>query len=111
MTVSSVSSVSCCGTTPNRARILAPCSSGSAPRTDSWPPERGDTAPIMRIVDVLPAPFGPRKPKASPGATSKSTASTAVKVPNFLVSARALMSGWRAASDVIAESESGTAAW
>jgi hypothetical protein len=34
-----------------------------------------------------------------------------VNEPNFLVSARALMSGWRAASDVIADSESGTAAW
>ena len=27
---------------------------------------RGDTAAIMRMVEVLPAPLGPRKPKASP---------------------------------------------
>ena len=52
----------------------------------SSPPERGDTPPIMRIVEVLPAPFGPRKPNASPGATSKSMPSTATKSPNLLVS-------------------------
>ena len=32
----------------------------------SVPPDGGETQPIIRIVDVLPAPFGPRKPKASP---------------------------------------------
>ena len=47
----------------------------------------GETQPIIRIVEVLPAPFGPRNPNDSPGATSKSTASTAVKSPNRLVSA------------------------
>ena len=26
----------------------------------------GETQPIMRMVEVFPAPFGPRKPKASP---------------------------------------------
>jgi len=39
-----------------------------------------------RIVVVLPAPFGPRRPKTSPLATSKVTWSTAVNCPNFLVS-------------------------
>ena len=53
----------------------------------------GDTQAIIRIVLVLPAPLGPRKPKLSPGATSKSMASTAVKTPNRLVSPRAWMSG------------------
>ena len=47
----------------------------------------------MRIVDDLPAPFGPRKPNASPGATSKSISSTATKSPNRLVSALAEMTG------------------
>ena len=37
----------------------------------------GDTQAIMRIVVVLPAPLGPRKPKTSPGCTSKSMPSTA----------------------------------
>ena len=39
----------------------------------------------MRMVDVLPAPFGPRKPNASPGSTAKSMPSTATKLPKRLV--------------------------
>ena len=31
------------------------------------PAVTGETQPIMRMVEVLPAPLGPRKPKASPG--------------------------------------------
>ena len=31
------------------------------------PAVTGETQPIIRIVEVLPAPFGPRKPNASPG--------------------------------------------
>ena len=30
------------------------------------PPLAGETAPIIRIVELLPAPFGPRKPNVSP---------------------------------------------
>src|SRR5260221_3265567 len=97
-TVSSVSRVSCCGTTPIRARIRGPSRSGSSPSTDSSPPVTGDTQPIVRIVDVLPGPFGPRNPNASPGATSKSIESTAVNVPNRLVRFRARMSGGVAGS-------------
>ena len=48
------------------------------PRTRSVPSVTGETQPIMRIVVVLPAPLGPRNPNDSPGATSKSMASTAV---------------------------------
>src|SRR5258707_8544114 len=94
-TVSSVSRVSCCGTTPIRARIRGPSRSGSSPSTDSSPPVTGDTQPIIRIVDVLPAPFGPRKPNDSPCATENSMPSTAVNVPNRFVSPRAVI---RAAS-------------
>ncbi len=36
----------------------------------------------MRIVVVLPAPFGPSKPYISPGATFRSTPSTAMLTPN-----------------------------
>jgi hypothetical protein len=43
------------------------------------PPLAGETAPIMRIVELLPAPFGPRKPNVSPRATAKSIPSTATK--------------------------------
>jgi hypothetical protein len=46
----------------------------------------------MRIVELLPAPFGPRNPNASPGATSKSMPSTAVNVPKRFVSPRAWIS-------------------
>ena len=38
----------------------------------------------MRIVVVLPAPFGPRKPKIAPRSTVKLTRSTAAKSPNSL---------------------------
>src|SRR5260221_12877511 len=39
---------------------------------------------MMRMVVVLPAPFGPRKPWISPLGTSRLTPSTAVNDPNFL---------------------------
>src|SRR5687767_15419037 len=39
----------------------------------------------MRMVVVLPAPFGPRKPKTSPGRSSKETSSTIVRLPMTLV--------------------------
>src|SRR3989337_1543003 len=97
-TVSSVSRLSCCGRTPSCAGRRRRSAAGSRPRTRRVPPEIGETQPIMRIVEVLPAPLGPRKPKDSPGATSKSMASTAVKSPKRLVSPRAEMSeaaeGW-----------------
>jgi hypothetical protein len=49
--------------------------------------------PIIRIVEDLPAPFGPRKPNASPARTSTSMPSTAVKPPNRFTRPRASMSG------------------
>ena len=52
-------------------------------------PEVGSDRPArMRIVVVFPAPFGPRKPKISPGATVRLSRSTAVKSPYFFVSSR-----------------------
>ena len=42
------------------------------------------------VVD-LPAPLGPRKPVTRPGSTVKSIPSTAVVVPNLLVSAWAVI--------------------
>jgi hypothetical protein len=60
--------------------------------TVSTPSLIGDTQPIIRIVEVLPAPLGPRNPNDSPGATSKSMASTATKSPKRLVRPRAWMS-------------------
>src|SRR5262249_44490449 len=92
-TVSSTSSVSSCGTTPSRARISRPSRTGSRPRMDSSPALGGDTQPIIRMVEDLPAPFGPRKPNASPRCRSKSIPSTAVKLPNRLTRPRARISG------------------
>ena len=53
----------------------------------------GETQPIMRMVDVFPAPFGPRKPNASPRCRSKSIESTATKSPKRFTRSRAWMSG------------------
>src|ERR1700721_760115 len=65
----------------------------SRSETTSWPatlavPEVG-SARVHRILIVvdLPAPFGPRKPKVSPAATSKSMPRTASISPYLLVSA------------------------
>src|SRR4029078_10863534 len=61
----------------------------------SVPVRPGETKPISLIVEVLPAPLGPRKPNDSPVATSKSIASTAVNSPKRLVRPRARISeGW-----------------
>jgi len=61
--------------------VLVFAASGSVAM--SWPqmlarPAVGVTKPAnIRMVVVLPAPFGPRKPSTSPGATWKLTSSTA----------------------------------
>ena len=54
---------------------------GRSPSTRRLPPLAGETAPIIRIVELLPAPFGPRKPNVSPRPTAKSIPSTATKSP------------------------------
>src|SRR5262249_16050589 len=92
-TVSSRSRLSSCGTTPRRARMSAPFFIVSRPRTRSVPPLGGDTQPIIRIVELFPAPFGPRNPNASPLCTMKSIASTATKPPKPLTNPRACTSG------------------
>src|SRR5215469_2894686 len=95
-TVSSTSRVSSCGTTPRRARIAGPSVTGFMPRMTSSPALGGETQPIMRIVEDLPAPLGPRNPNASPRRSSKSMPSTAVNSPNRLVRPVAWIStsGW-----------------
>src|SRR5918995_2432038 len=90
-TVSSVSRLSSCGTTPSRLRIAGPSTIGFMPRTRSSPSVTGDTQAIMRMVVVLPAPLGPRKPNTSPRRTEKSMPSTATSSPKRLVSALASM--------------------
>src|SRR5215472_9999909 len=71
--------------------MAGPSVTGFMPRMTSSPPLGGDTQPIMRIVEDLPAPFGPRKPNASPRRSSKLMPSTAVNSPNRLVRPAARM--------------------
>ena len=59
ITGSSRSRASSCGTTPMRARMRRPSVAGSRPSTRSVPPVTGETQAIMRMVEDLPAPFGP----------------------------------------------------
>src|SRR6266536_3802960 len=70
---------------PTRAMAFA------KPRAMSKPPIRtsprsGRARPTsMRIVVVLPAPFGPRNPKTSPATRSKETSETTSRFPNRFV--------------------------
>ena len=53
----------------------------SWPATSAVPPVGSTSVHNIPIVVDLPAPFGPRKPNVSPGATSKSTPRTATSSP------------------------------
>ena len=64
-----------------RARIRGPSVAGSIPSTRSDPSLTGLMHEIIRMVDVLPAPLGPRNPNDSPLEMVKSTPSTATKSP------------------------------
>ena len=81
-TLSSVSLVIACGITPIVRRTLSGCLTMSKPPTVAVPFVGGRRVVSMRISVDLPAPFGPRRPKISPGSTLKLMSSTAVKVPN-----------------------------
>src|SRR6476661_934530 len=48
---------------------------------------------MLMVVD-LPAPFGPRKPKISPGRTSRSMPRTASTGPKFFTSSCTEMASW-----------------
>ena len=68
---------------PDSASFLTSrgCCATSSPATTALPPEIGDTAVSMRMVEVFPAPLGPNRPKHSPASTEKLTPFTAVKSP------------------------------
>src|SRR3954470_10031576 len=69
---------------PTRASASARSPGRSRPST-RIEPEVGWARPrSMRIRVVLPAPLAPRKPKALPRGTSRSTLSSATRVPNVL---------------------------
>src|SRR5262249_13588412 len=67
-------------TWPMRCRPSAGRVSRSPPATCAWPPSGTMRVDSIRRVVVLPAPFGPRKPKISPPATDRSMPRTASTV-------------------------------
>src|SRR5579862_312692 len=70
---------------PTRASACARCSGTGRPSTRMLPAVAGVRPSSIRISVVLPAPFGPRKPKATPRGTTRSAPSTASRSPNLLV--------------------------
>ena len=71
---------------PGRPRVVDPI-----PNTRTTPEVGRMKSSRVRIVVVLPAPFGPRKPKASPRATSNVRSWTPRAVPYRFVSCRTSM--------------------
>src|SRR5664279_3978395 len=65
----------------------------SRPRARASPALGASTPQSMRMVVLLPAPLGPRKPKISPFSTSKVSSDTAVKSPNRRVRPRTSRTG------------------
>jgi hypothetical protein len=68
------------GRFPTRARTSTLCLCVSRPKTSARPPVGRMNPRSVRMVVVLPAPLGPRKPKTSPSSTSRSTS----LMPRFL---------------------------
>src|SRR4051812_39166861 len=67
----------------------------SCPATSARPLVGLASVHSMLIVVVLPAPLGPRKPKTSPGATSKLTPRTAATSSKFLRKCSTSITGGR----------------
>src|SRR4051794_12398832 len=65
----------------------------STPRTIACPPSGARSPSRISTVVVLPAPFGPSRPKISPAATWKSMPSTATMSPYRLISPRTSTTG------------------
>src|SRR5688572_12021190 len=70
------------------------------PRMRSSPEVTGLTEAIIRMVEDLPAPLGPRKPNASPWRTSTSIPFTASKSPKDLRKSRARIMGSVSATSI-----------
>src|SRR5215208_5266143 len=82
--------------------MIALARTGSAttsnPSTSTRPALGSERPAMMRIVVVLPAPFGPRKPKISPCSAVSDRRSTAVKSPYFFVRSSITIIGVRLSS-------------
>src|SRR6185295_8950257 len=84
MQLKSGSRLSNCVTTPMRFLASRTCAGIGRPKA-SMVPESGLVWPRhMRIVVVLPAPFGPMTPRHSPASIASDRSSTTVLSPNFL---------------------------
>src|SRR5579884_1150460 len=68
-------------------RTRAGCAEISCPATQARPEVGGRRVVSILIMVLLPAPFGPTRPKISPGRTAMETASTAPGSPERRVSA------------------------
>src|ERR1700733_15002385 len=76
-----------CGITPMLLRTALGSRITSYPATVAVPLVGGTNVVSMRISVLLPAPFGPSKPKISPLCTVKLTLSTASSAPKRLANA------------------------
>src|SRR5450759_3755963 len=72
----------------------------SKPATVPVPAEGLRRPQSIRIVVDFPAPFGPRKPKISPRATSRLMPSTATKSPKRFVRFLRLTAGGASSGDI-----------
>ncbi len=72
-----ISAALSCNTTEMLRRTSSGCATTSSPST--WARPRVGRVSVVRIfrMVVLPAPFGPNKPKSDPGRTEKLIPSTA----------------------------------
>ena len=82
-----------CETRPTRARRASGSSAASQPHTCSVPDEGRASVASMRMRVVLPAPLEPKTLRKAPWGSSKLKRSTALRVPNCLVSLAAQMTG------------------
>src|SRR2546426_4530426 len=92
-TFSPSSKLSCCCTTPIRSRIFRPSVRRSWPKIVARPEVGCNRVVSILIVVVLPAPFGPRKPKTSDRSISNETRSTATLSPKRFESSWTRMTG------------------
>ena len=84
--VRSVSTDANCPVRLTRFRTAAASRTTSWPSTRAVPPSGRSSVARMRIVVVLPAPFGPRTPKRLPRGMARFTPSTARVAPKVLTS-------------------------
>ena len=91
--VNNSSTVAACAVSPMALRTSAGRRRTSYPATRAVPDVGGLSVVIMRMVVVLPDPFGPSRPSTDPVGTEKEMPSTAVKSPNLFTRFSASIAG------------------